>query len=217
MIIIRLPLIANTLKTNSCGFILTSDKSYFYDKKEKSFQELASRFVAPYKLLDKMISRLLKSFGKYQDRTADMEEVLYEDSSAEDFMTNCLGLKRDILRIERILQRTSEAFQEVTSHYADAENFPMNSYVDLDEHTERIQRLASLQLSKLDYIYNFYNARTNEKMNRLIYFLTIISAIFLPFNLVVGFFGMNTRGLPFSQGNYGTHNWKKSNPFGSRR
>ena len=36
------------------------------------------------------------------------------------------------------------------------------------------------------------------------FILTIISAIFLPLNLVVGFFGMNTSGLPFTEGNNGT-------------
>ncbi len=44
----------------------------------------------------------------------------------------------------------------------------------------------------------------NEKMNRLIFLLTIISAIFLPLNLIVGFFGMNTSGLPFTEGANGT-------------
>ena len=42
-------------------------------------------------------------------------------------------------------------------------------------------------------------------MNRLIYLLTIISAIFLPLNLLVGFFGMNTSDLPFAQGDGGTY------------
>ena len=67
-------------------------------------------------------------------------------------------------------------------------------------------RSAALQLTKLDYLYNFYNVRTNEKMNRLIYLLTIISAVFLPLNLAVGFFGMNTGGLPFTEGSSGTLN-----------
>jgi magnesium transporter len=35
-------------------------------------------------------------------------------------------------------------------------------------------------------------------MNRSIYLLTIVSAVFLPLNLVVGFFGMNTGSLPFT-------------------
>lgn len=42
-------------------------------------------------------------------------------------------------------------------------------------------------------------------MNKMIYILTIISAIFLPLNLVVGFFGMNTSGLPFAGGTSGTY------------
>jgi magnesium transporter len=43
-------------------------------------------------------------------------------------------------------------------------------------------------------------------MNRIIYILTIISAIFLPLNLVVGFFGMNTTSLPFTKHAGGTYN-----------
>ena len=67
-----------------------------------------------------------------------------------------------------------------------------------------LHRATTLQLTKLDYLYNFHTTRTNEKMNRLIFILTMISAIFLPLNLLVGFFGMNTGGLPFSQSTNGT-------------
>ncbi|OYZ64605.1 MAG: hypothetical protein B7Y17_03670 [Sulfuricurvum sp. 24-42-5] len=41
-------------------------------------------------------------------------------------------------------------------------------------------------------------------MNRSIYILTIVSIVFLPLNLVVGFFGMNTGGLPFQDSTMGT-------------
>jgi magnesium transporter len=74
------------------------------------------------------------------------------------------------------------------------------------EHCERIYRSASLQLAKLDYIYNFYTTRTAEKMNRIVFVLTLISGIFLPLNLFVGFFGMNTSSLPFTEGTGGTMN-----------
>jgi len=204
MLIIRLPIIANALEIHSYGFILATEKSYYYDKSKKEFEELSSRFEGPYKFLDKLCDRLVKSFETYKDAIADMEEVLYVDKAPDDFMTKWLGLKRDILRIERILMRTSETMKEVIDYYTKEELFPMNSYVDVYEHIERVNRSATLQLSKLDYIYNFYNARTNEKMNKMVYLLTIISAIFLPLNLVVGFFGMNTSGLPFAGGEFGT-------------
>ena len=41
-------------------------------------------------------------------------------------------------------------------------------------------------------------------MNRNVYYLTIISGIFLPLTLVTGFFGMNTGGMPLSDDPHGT-------------
>lgn len=206
ILIVRLPVIGETLESLSLGFIITSGYSYQYHSIEKTFEELDNRFEGPYHKIDSLLDKLLKSFTSYQDQISDMEESLYEDAVKKNFMTQWLGLKRDILRIERIMLRTSSVLKEMLSHYEQIEGFPVNHYVDIHEHCERIVRASTLQLSKLDYLYSFYNTRTNEKMNRLIFLLTIISAIFLPLNLIVGFFGMNTSGLPFTDGSQGTLN-----------
>lgn len=204
MLIVRLPIITEELESISLGFIFTPDKSYQYNVINNQLEELDNRFESPYSIIDSLLDRLLKSFIKYQDQISDMEESLYMDSIETDFMKQWLDLKRDILRIERIMLRTSTVMQNMIEYYESVDQFPINNYVDIHEHCERILRSASLQFSKLDYLYTFYNARTNEKMNRLIFMLTIISAIFLPLNLIVGFFGMNTSGLPFTGGNDGT-------------
>ncbi len=204
MLIVRLPVIGETLTTNSLSFILPACKSYFYDKKLQDFKELGSKFEGPYRMLDKYIDKLLKSFTKYKELTSDMEEILYTHQETAAFMTDWLQLKQNIVRIERILMRTAETMEDVLEYYENDEAFPMNNYVDLHEHIDRVLRSATLQLSKLDYLYSYYNTRTSEKMNKSVYLLTVISAIFLPLNLVVGFFGMNTSGLPFSGGEFGT-------------
>ncbi len=206
MLIIRLPLIDQTLEVKSFGFVITAEHSYEYDKEAKTFKPFADRFEALHTRIDKISDRLLKAFGRYQELTVDMEEHLYLDKTMKHFMTDWLGLKRDILRIERVLLRASQTMEQVIESYEHEEGFPINHYLDLHEHLDRTTRSATLQLSKLDYLYSFFSARTNERMNRLIYFLTIISAVFLPLNLVVGFFGMNTSGLPFAEGSSGTLN-----------
>lgn len=204
MLIVRLPVIDGTLKAKSIGFAITTDKSYLYDKTKKLFDEIGDRFEGPYKIINKALDKFLKSFTHYEDTVADLEELMYEDKTTDDFMKNWIELKRDIVRIERLLLRSSLTMNEVIKFYEKEEEFPMNSYVDLHEHMERTMRSASLQLSKLDYLYNFYTARTNEKMNKMIFVLTLLSAVFLPLNLLVGFFGMNTSGLPFVGGTSGT-------------
>lgn len=204
MLIVRLPVIAETLEAISLGFIITKESSYLFNSAENRLEELKSRFEGPHNKIDTLLDHLLKSFLSYQDQISDMEETLYDDRVKTNFMTQWLTLKRDILRIERIMHRTSSVMKDMIDYYETDGSFPMNHYIDIHEHCERILRSSTLQLSKLDYLYNFYNTRTNEKMNRLIFLLTIISAVFLPLNLIVGFFGMNTSGLPFTEGEDGT-------------
>jgi len=205
MLIVRIPLVGEEFTSVSMGFIFTQEKSYFYNKQKQEFEELDDIYINSYTLIDKQTDKLLKSFLKYPDIISDMEEALYANSVDKNFLHNWLGVKLEILKIERVLHRTTNAMDEFIEFYKDAEAFPMNHYVDIHEHLERIMRSATLQLSKLDYLYSFYNANSNDKMNKMIYILTIISAVFLPLNLVVGFFGMNTTGLPFSTGDIGTY------------
>jgi magnesium transporter len=206
MLILRLPTVEQDLDAISIGFIITHDKSYLYDRDKDVFIELQNRFEAPYEILDKMIDEILNSFELYLDLIVDMEEELYLSKTKKSFMKQWLKLKHNIVRIERILIHASSTMNKAIGYYEESGDFPINHYIDLHEHLERTIRSATLQLSKLDYLYNFYSAQTNERMNHLIYTLTIISAVFLPLNLVVGFFGMNTSGLPFSSGTSGTTN-----------
>jgi len=204
MLILRLPVILDEMEVTSTGFIITPQNSYLYKRDEKEFKPLGSRFEAPYKILDDMVDELLKAFNAYRDLIDDMEESLYLKKTSDSFMNRWLKLKRNIVRIERILIHASSTMDRAIEYYEKDSDFPLNHYIDLHEHMERTMRSATLQLSKLDYLYNFYSAQTNERMNTLIYNLTIISAIFLPLNLVVGFFGMNTSDMPFTQSPSGT-------------
>lgn len=206
MLILRLPVLLDEMEVASTGFIITPENSYLYIRDEKKFKALGSRFEAPYEILDGMVDELLKAFDGYRDLIADMEESLYLNRSTKSFMNRWLKLKRNIVRIERILTHASSTMDRAIGFYEKNDDFPLNHYLDLHEHIERTLRSASLQLSKLDYIYKFYTTQMNEKINRSIFLLTIISAIFLPLNLVVGFFGINTSGLPFTGGTSGTNN-----------
>ncbi len=204
MFIIRLPVITNEIQTRSFGFVLTDTNSYYYDKDAKEFETLDHRFENIHKMINPIVDKLMKKFTRYQDHVADLEDNLYQESSQSDFLTRWLGLKRDILQLERMLTRSHAMLEEFCEFYETFEEFPVNHFADIQEHLDRILRSAAHQLSKLDYIYNYYKVQTNEKMNRMVYLLTVISAIFLPLNLVVGFFGMNTSGLFFTSGSNGT-------------
>ncbi|UFH60349.1 CorA family divalent cation transporter [Sulfurovum mangrovi] len=206
MLIIRLPVVMNIheLDVTSFGFIITEEASYFFNALTQKLEILSKRFDGPYRIIDEKLDNVLRAFQAYEDEISTLEESLYSDKKQQNFMDGWLKLKRDIVRIERVMLKATAVLNDMVIHYESSENFPLNHYADLHEHCERLHRSAALQLAKLDYLFNFYTTRTTEKMNRLIFLLTIISAVFLPLNLVVGFFGMNTSGLPLTEGPDGT-------------
>ena len=67
---------------------------------------------------------------------------------------------------------------------------------DVLEHIERVlthvRRLESSAETAVQMHFSEQNNRTNDIMRAL----TVLTAIFLPLNLVTGFFGMNFEGLP---------------------
>jgi Mg2+ and Co2+ transporter CorA len=49
----------------------------------------------------------------------------------------------------------------------------------------------------IDAMVQIYFSATTQRTNDILQFLTVISATFLPLNLVAGLFGMNFSHLPF--------------------
>jgi magnesium transporter len=130
-----------------------------------------------------------------------MEEGFFKDSGAIS-MQRWHSLKKELSRSERVIIKALDALQAFVAKMNNQELH--NEFNDLYEHLERSLRNTLSANGQLDDLYRYYNLRSNDRMNRSIYVLTIVSVIFLPLNLAVGFFGMNTGGLPFQNANNGT-------------
>ncbi|MEJ2414691.1 MAG: CorA family divalent cation transporter [Sulfurimonas sp.] len=132
--------------------------------------------------------------------------TLYSRKIPSIFLDLWFDLKKDLTRIDRMLDRIEIVLKEFTEENEENEDFPDDTMSNIIEHIERYQRLANLHTHKLDTLYSYYNSLKNDKINNNIYVLTILSGIFLPLNLVVGFFGMNTQNLFFTNNPDGTYN-----------
>lgn len=205
LFIFRLPLLkGDELEVESFGFIVTAEESFYYDKKSDLFQPLKDKYFGLHVRLDGLVDKLLANIDQCDEAVGGMEDDLYDNATGSDYIERWFDLKKNISRMERILFKSLGALKEKVSNYRRDEVFPESSFHDLLEHLDRSHRYSAMMMTKLDNIYNFYNTRMNEKINTTVYLLTVISAIFLPLNLIVGFFGMNTSGLPFTGGDEGT-------------
>ena len=72
---------------------------------------------------------------------------------------------------------------------------------------KRIERLADNTRNLREYtlqIREMYQARTAERQNKIMQFLTVVTTIFMPLTLITGWYGMNFVNMPelYYKGSY---------------
>ena len=112
----------------------------------------------------------------------------------------------DVNKIERNLVRGSSVLRDFVKANSKTLGSEKSEFVDLIEYMEFNARNCSYQIGKLDSLRHYYDSLRTDKLNGNIYFLAIISGIFLPLNIIVGFFGMNTQNMFFIDDASGTLN-----------
>jgi magnesium transporter len=190
----------------SVPYAVFEEAAWQYDRPGREFHQLRERHLSVEKAIGEQLERSEQLIEKYIDEVDRLEDSLYNRKISPIFLDVWFDLKKDMTRMDRILERAEKALQQYLTRYKKEPEFPREEFINIIEHLQRYQRMAELNANKLDTLYSYYNSLKNDKINNNIYVLTILSGIFLPLNLVVGFFGMNTENLFFSGNPEGTLN-----------
>jgi len=205
-LILRIPNINTIIDVTSYAFLVENNAVYIYDRDKKDIKNFGTLSNMQEFLEDK-IEKLIQDIKEYHIKIDKLEERLYEDSVSDNFIHTWLSYKKDVSLTHRLMFHASIVVELFISYLKkEAKDFNLPAFDDLHEEIGRVRDLSKSALEKLDNLYDFYRAKVDEKMNRNVYYLTLLSGIFLPLTLVTGFFGMNTGGLPYANDDLGT--WK---------
>lgn len=134
----------------------------------------------------------------------NVEDKILEGYSAE--VRDQIGaIRRRTVKLNRQLARLLGLFRRV--ELAPAIRLPGDVRQAAGRMAQRLESIhqeihASQERARLlqDEIAGLMSAETNRQL----YILSMLTAVFLPATLVTGFFGMNTKGLPFGEDELGT-------------
>ncbi len=201
LLILRLPYIKeDEVKIFSYVFLIKENEVFIFERKIKDFEKLGS-FEELYEYLDIRIDKILAKLNNFHLEIAKIEDNMYEGIFENDFSKKWLKLKKELTVIERHISHALIAYERFLKYFKLNDDF---AFKDLNEHLQRAFSFSRSAIEKLDYLYEFFRTKQDEKMNKIMFILTIISGIFLPLTLITGFFGMNTGGLPFTNDSLGT-------------
>jgi Mg2+ and Co2+ transporter CorA len=154
-------------------------------------------------ILHEIVARYLSLRNWLSAQLQDWEARLLLAESVDDW-----GLFMALRRLLRGLESFCEDQADALSTWRDETSQDLDTHlsVRLNDVQERIQRMlrhAQALQHDIEALVQIHFSAASERTNQIVRMLTVISAIFLPLNLIAGIFGMNFEHMPLEQSGYG--------------
>ena len=144
------------------------------------------------KLLDNFLNKILE----HESELENYEQIYTGSAKVANFVKKYHVLRYEIRKFESRISRIYEALQICAAEQNELKNSIHKCGV--------LKSMISEYSLRVEDIYSFIQSDKNDKINKNIYLLTLLSALFLPLNFITGFFGMNTNGMFLSSFKDGT-------------
>jgi len=157
-----------------------------------------------YRIFDATVDSYLPVTDRMDDVIDQLEEAVLADPTP-DVLSRIFRARRMLIELRRILTNTRDVAAHLyrTGHtLVPADVIPF--FRDVYDHVARNLDLVETQRDLLAGAMDVYLSSVANKTNQVMKVLTILGTIALPALVISGFFGMNLKGLPFSNGEYGT-------------
>lgn len=158
-------------------------------------------FLADF--LDTIISGDLLFLTEIENRIAHMEdEVLC--GNIENFNHKIMACRRQIMRYSHYYLQLSEVSNVMQQN--DSGFFTQHEIQAFHLFADRVSRLHSEALMLREYctqLREVYQSQIDIKQNKIMKILTVVTTIFMPLTLLVGWYGMNFKYMPELNWEYG--------------
>jgi magnesium transporter len=200
----RITFVNEILNFKSEFFILKNKSVFYFDRATNEFVELNKSHLTLVQQLEMYYKDNQKAINAYTVRVEKLEELLFQRKLPTVFMDMWFDLKKTLSKLENYYYRNGIVYHEFLKTSVAHFDQYKDEFKDIEDgiqfHSSNINTLKS----RLDGVHHYYDSIKSDRLNKTLLLLTIISGIFLPLNLIVGFFGMNTTGLYFSDHLSGT-------------
>jgi len=130
---------------------------------------------------------------KTEDLITDLEDSLItEKRSNSDDSTVIIGMRRELLKMKRYYEQLALITEELTENANKAFSDELQKrFVSLDKRMDYLLNSVVHLREYITQVREAYQAQVDIEQNQIMKVFTVITSIFLPLTLLVGWYGMN--------------------------
>ncbi len=190
-----------------------SEKNIFFicedQRSLKKVHKLFKKDDSIEKMIFNFFAELIKEDTNYlealEEEITETEDDLLTSSNKE-CTKEIIAYRRELLQLKKYYEQLNRIFEGLVQNENNLISEDSLRYFNILD--SRIDRLFSNVLNIRDYVTQVreaYQAQIDIEQNNLMRIFTVITSIFLPLTLIVGWYGMNLQMPEFS--------WKYGYPF----
>ncbi|MCH5197364.1 MAG: hypothetical protein J1E34_00530 [Oscillospiraceae bacterium] len=167
-----------------------------------------SSSVTTEKLICAFFDSLISNDIQFIERTgfqlSELEEDVVNNDTDKDFSLDILAAKKELL----VMHSYYEQLLDITEALEENDNdvFPSDDLIYLSNITKKIVRLRedidSLN-NAAEHLQDAYQSSLDLKLNNSMKFFTVLTTVFFPLTIIVGWYGMNFDSMPEFHWKYG--------------
>jgi zinc transporter len=147
-------------------------------------------------LADRLMSRMAGVIDALEDAVAELEEAVLTEESYE-LRPKIASIRRDAIHLRRYMAPQREAISRLQTEKASwlAEEDKVRFRENYDRLTRYLEDLDAAR-ERAAVTQEELMSRLSEQMDKRMYVLSIVAAIFLPLGFLTGLLGINVGGIP---------------------
>jgi magnesium transporter len=147
-------------------------------------------------LLDRQVEGLEQVLDDVEERITALEDAVFE-RPGNTRIAELLALKRSILKLRRWMSKQREVVLRLgRREFALIPAEEALLFRDVHDHLVRINDLLENFREMLTSIQEAYLSVTSNRLNEIMKFLTLWTAVLMPLTVITGIYGMNFQHMP---------------------
>ncbi len=154
--------------------------------------------------LDSLMTGDQSVLEKIENEMEQQEEALLNRDADKDFDTRLLKNKQMLSRRHIYYDQLLDVTEAVSEN--DNEIFHEDQLIFVDNVSKRIVRLQSdvdMLRNTVEHLQDAYSSWLDSQMNRTMKIFTVLTSVFFPLTIIVGWYGMNFTTMPELTWRYG--------------